>query len=480
MNASLPAPRRALRVLGWAMAAALGLPALVLLAWLASNWGDAPVQPRPAPLQLPATGVSEARNAHDALAGVLALPDADPAQVARDERARTAAWLAKPLAERMAMVAQPRKTPQPVTRQSQPRGEPWFCPDGQALCAITWLDQHPALARQRETLAWGARCDALADNDLVIEEHIDQPLRLASVIAQHVTGATACTRWSQTGMAVAFAAGDAAALERELARADRLNRALLAGSRSLISTLVTARTAHSLLDLAATLAVRDAALAERLQALLAGWPAQAELARRWMVHESSFGAAALDEAFEYCLDPVAEVQPAFVGNLGWSDRLTNSVNRLMCRHGIGLHRQRTQVYADALWLERLAVLDAGGLEALDRFSQTPEGGGLGGLHWRNTFGAIMVDIGSATYGDHVRRQRDLELHHRLVSLVLAMRRQGIEPGSRAGWLARQRLSAEERERIVVRDEGRTIAARGFAERSPVVGAGGEFRITWPD
>ena len=480
MNATQAQPGRAVRALGWAMAAVLGLPALVLLAWLATNWGDAPALPRPAVLQLPAAALSEARNAHDALAGVLALPGADPAQVARDERARTAVWLAKPLAERMAMAAKPPKTPQAPTRQPLPRGAPWACPDGQPLCAGTWLDQPAALERQRDALAWGARCDALADDNLVIEEHIEQPLHMAGVVAQHLTGGNACTRWLQTGIALAFAAGDDAALTRDLARADRLNRALLGGSRSVVSTLVTARTAHTLLDLVATLAVRDAALAERLSPLLAGWPAQAGLARRWMVHESNFGVAALDEAFAYCAEPGIELPPAIAANLGWSERLTQRVNQLMCRHGIGLHHQRTQAYADAQWLGRLAVLDAGGLEALDRFSQTPEGGGLGGLHWRNTFGAMLVDIGSATYGDHVRRQRDLELHHRLVSLVLSMQRQGIEPGSRAGWLARQPLAADERDRIVLRDQGRTIAARGFAERSPVVGSGGEFRITWPD
>ena len=51
---------------------------LLIAAWLASNWNDAPAQPRPAALQLPSPTLPDDRNAYFALAGLRAEADRDP------------------------------------------------------------------------------------------------------------------------------------------------------------------------------------------------------------------------------------------------------------------------------------------------------------------------------------------------------------------------------------------------------------------
>ena len=437
----------ATRALGWSMAALLAAPALVLLAWLASNWRDAPALPRPAALVPAPPRLAEARNAYRALTDIK---------------------LAAPGSER---------------RLADPTGAPWYCSGGGAGCAPGWLAQPEALAVQRQAIAWGARCDALLDGDFAFDELLPQPMSMSMTgLATHLSGAVGCQRWFQTGAVLAFVRDDREALQRDLARADRLNRALLSGSHSLIASMVALRGAQSLMDTVALLAVRDAGLVETLAPLLADWPAQTDVVRRWIGFESTYGQHAISESFEKCTSlnelidqGVVRVDPPRSA----ADRLEDAASAWLCRHRIGMLPQRTAQYADAYWLEQVAALERGGLAALDARAGEDAADGAAGFKWLNTFGAQIVDIGRGAHQTYARRHLDLELQHRLVTLVLAMQRDGIAAPARVAWLASQVVPAAQRERIALRDGGYTIAARSFSSNQPSLGDQGEFAVTWP-
>jgi hypothetical protein len=430
------------RVGGWALAALLLTPALGLIVWLANNWRDAPVAERPAALMPPAPRFGAARAGHD---GLVALKVGTTGQ-----------------------------------RLADPVGAPWFCAPAGADCSAAWLAQPAALARQRQAIAWGARCDALVDADFAFDERLPPPLaQPAAWTPQHLSGAVACARWFHTGAALAFAAGDTEGLQRELSRADRLNRALLGGSRSLIAVQLALRSAHGLLDLVGALALRGGAAgpdAEALAAVVAGWPAQETLVRQWVVHEAAHGAAVLDRVFEDCADGRNLLPASVTANMTAAARIEAAMSAWLCRHRIGIQPQRTLQYMDSGWLDWLGQLDREGLAAL----AAPPARPAAGWHWRNTFGAQMVDIGLDARHQYIQRHLDLALHRRLVLLVLAIERESIEPRARAGWLARQPLEAGERARFEVRDGGFTIAARSHGGGSSVpLGERAAFVAAWP-
>ena len=437
----------ATRVLGWSMAALLAAPALVLLAWLASNWRDAPALPRPAALASPAPRVADPRNAYQALADLRAAKPGSTQQLA------------------------------------DPHGAPWNCGGDRATCAAAWLQQPEALARQREAIAWGPRCDALVDADFEFEEKLPQPITM-SWMPDHLRGVSACMRWFLSGAVLARARDDSAAVQRELTRADRFNRAVMAGSHSLIANMLAMRAAQMLLDTVGALAVqqdRDGAVA-LLTPVLANWPPQADAMRRWMAFESAFNQHAIRMMFDSCAtlgDLPATPGVQFDPDRAFADRVEDAATAWLCRHRIGFQPERTAQYIDAMWLRRLAVLSEGGLPALERFDRAIEARGTAGWQWQNTLGASIIDLGEGGHLSYTRRHLDVELQHRLVTLVLAMQREGIEAPARAAWLARHKLADSDRERISMRDSGYTIAARSFSGTQAVAGERGEFVVAWP-
>jgi hypothetical protein len=437
---SRPLRDRALGLLGWVMALTLIAPVVAALFWLASNLSDAPAAARPEALALPAPRLAAERNA----AGVLAGLSSGGAKVL-------------------------------------PEGAPWYCADAEG-CVAGWLAQPAPLAAQRERAALhGRRCEALVDETgFDFEEAFARPPRVdASLVPAHPLGAAFCARWFLSGAAIAQADGAHDEVQRQLQRADRLQRALLAGSHSLIAQGLAQSLAHRLLDGLASMALRDAVTARDAAPLLVPWPSQQAAARRWMVYESNVGRQALADVFEQCHASGSDPSDVYRNDVpAWPERSMRWVSGYLCEHRIGHHPERTLQALDAQWLALLAAVGQGWPAALATLP-SPARDDLP-LHWRNSFGMAMVEIAHSGWADPVARHADLELHRRLVLLALQAQAQGVAAPERAAWLARQPMAADESGRFSIADAGRTIQARTWRSQNDPARKAQHLRITWPE
>ena len=467
--------RRAARVLGWSMALTLIVPVLVALAWLASNWRDVPARPQPAALVLPPPRFDDASNRFWALAGVRSAPGTDGAQATRAEWLRMQAWALLTYEDRQRgleqWVAESERLAAP-RGQAGPSGPPWACAGEQAACTDQWIAQAAALAGQRQAASWGATCQSLLDGPFEMEEPIARPSRPASPMAPW-TGATACMSWFLSGAALAHANGDREALLTDMARADRLQRAVAQGAHTLVGQAIAMRMAGRMADTAVHFSLRDATLAAPLAPLLVGWMPPRQRIGRWVAHEAHAQRGAIDDLLIGCVMPFGVSWPdKLVAEAPWPERLNDDIDRWMCRHRIGLQPELTAQASERSWLALLARIDAGwpAVVAL----QSPA---LPAWSWRNTTGTVLLAAVGPVWDDYLKQQADFELHQRIAALALAMQREGVAKGDRAAWLARQVLLPHERERITVEEGGRTIAARGWTPNRLRTNLP---RYTWPN
>ena len=283
----------------WAASALAAALLLVVAAWLASNWNDAPPQPRPAALALPAPSLPDARNAYFTLAGLRAAPDRDASAAGQ------AVWrllLARAHTTTSQRFVPDHDTPPidtgPALGESLPdfSGPPLMCTSHMDDCVAQWIAAADALRRQRDTHApIGARCERLLDGDFAFEEVLPPMRTLAEPIAQHGVGASRCIRWFTSGAVLAWVRQDRDSVAAMLNRADRLSRALLEGSHSLIGRMLAVRFARDTLGTAAALGVRDPGLGAALEPLLAPLPDPVKSTRRWMVVEAAYQRGAIED-----------------------------------------------------------------------------------------------------------------------------------------------------------------------------------------
>jgi hypothetical protein len=433
--------RHALSLLGWLMASSLILPVLAAIVWLLSNLRDVPAAPRPSELALPAPTLPASRNTFFALAGVFAPLSQEPAAaaVARDAASDGGLRL--------------------------PTTAPWRCADSADNCTAYWLEQAPALAVQRAAQAWGTRCDALfaAGATGGFEEVLPQPLRVGSPLAQHASGSLACQQWFLTGAVLAFAQGERANTVNALAMAQRQTVALLNGSRTLLAHRVALRQARRFLNAVAALAARDASLAPELMPMLQSWPAQSDLARRWLVTEAEYHRVAMADMLQACAQPLEPTpgEPDPSALVGGAD----AISAWLCRHRIGTHPERTQQMADQLFQQRLARVQGDWPAALQQLDE-PYKPTLG-FEWINSLGAFTVNLSRSTGGGDLGPQGDLELVHYAVQLVLAVQQQAIPLDQRAAWLARQTQAPYLAKRLSWSANGEVLTGELFSTRETV-------------
>jgi hypothetical protein len=458
---------------------------LLIAAWLASNWHDAPPQPRSAALQLPSPTLPDDRNMYFAFAGLRAAPDRDPSNAGQAlwklQLARAVTTRANPFAPAADASANDVENALGKTLPSM-AAKPLACTEHMDACVAQWIDNADALDTQRRDHAvLGQRCERLLDGDLPFEEALAPMRTVAEPLAQHGVGASDCSKWFLSGAVLAWAQRDQARTIALLAKADRMNRALLNGSHSLIGQMIAIRVTRNTLGAVAALAVRDPSLSTALMPLLAPLPDQVQSVKRWMVVEAAFSRGVNAEISAACdglsMPPLADNQPASeVGTLpGW-----------LCRHRIGWHPERNAQAIDAFWLRSIRQLDDGVVASIRAHATEganhPEAGVLDLLTWRNTLGSAVLSIGQSVYGSYLARHADLELHHESTALALKAVAARTPPAQRRVWLAQQALSPLARGRIALSDDGLVLSARTWCEP---FGPGAydakrdAIRITWP-
>ena len=402
-------PRRGLRFVARDLAWLTGGLLLVALAWVLSNLRDIEPAPRPAALVLPAPQLRDEANAFFALVGLNADTDRDPAVAGRALWRSRLAFAALPHEQRYLKAAGGAllRSEQDAqgSRVKSLAGPPLVCDSNGSDCTAQWIAQADALAAQRQTHATlGARCEQLLDKSFAFEEKLPPFQSAADPIAPHLSGAASCLKWLLSGAVVAWTQQRPGLAVALLTQADRLNRALLAGSHSLIAQMVAQRLARQTLNTVATLAVRDPPLASALVPLLTPGPNQAQAARRWIAVEAAYQRGALGEVSRTCLtveDVVGRDQVSL-----W-DGLVGSIVRLTCRHHIGFHPERTLAALDARWLALMAALDDGLPAAIGHQAAARAAAADTWLTWRNPVGNAMLAASESTYMGYLTRQADL-------------------------------------------------------------------------
>jgi hypothetical protein len=472
------ATQRWLRVLGKVGSLLALALTLLIAAWLASNWNDAAPQPRPAALQLPSPTLADDRNAYFALAGLHAAADREPSVagqalwkqlLARAATARTSTDVASVEQPDSAIEAVLGKTLPPV------RG----CDNVIADCVAQWIDKPDALIEQRKAHALiGERCERLLDGTFEFEEALAPMRTVFEPLAQHGIGASHCSRWFLGGAVLAWGQQDPARAIALLNSADRLNRALLGGSHSLIGQMIAVRTTRNTFDTVSALAVRDAGMASALTPLLAPLPNQVKSIRRWMVVEAAFSHGMLTEPERLPSNHTAVAASEGDSGFGGFD-----LSELLQRHGLGWQPERTVQAIDAQWLRSLQELNRGLVAAIGAHSnEAPNNDFLGGLTWVNPVGSVLVSIGRPAYADYLARQADLDLHRETAALVVHAAAASVPPAQRRAWLAQQPPSPLAHGRIAFSDDGLVLSARTWQETSAAgvqLAPRDAIRIAWP-
>jgi hypothetical protein len=449
---------------------------LLVAAWLVSNWNDEPPRPRPAALQLSSPAVSDDRNAYFAFAGLLAAADRDPSSAGQAlwklQLARAAATRTSPFAPATDRSA---SDVDAALGKAMPSlaGSPLICNMHIDTCVAQWIDNANALSKQhKEHALLGQRCERLLDGAFQFDEALAPMRTVAEPIAQHGFGAPNCSRWFLSGAVLAWAQQDPARAIALLTKADRMNRALLNGSHSLIGQMIAIRVTRNTLGTVAALTVRDPSLNAALMPLLMPLPEQVNGVKRWMVVEAAFQRGANDELAQSCLTESNTNEGRLVA---W-----------LCRHRIGWHPERNAQAIDAFWslsIQQLneelpAAIRAHTTEAAARANM----GVFDGLTWKNTLGNMALSTHPPMYTSYLARHADLELHKETTTLALRAIAAGVPVAERRAWLAQQPVSPIARSRITWSDDGLVLVARAWQEP---FGPGAydaqrdAIRIVWP-
>ncbi|MFG6467716.1 hypothetical protein [Roseateles sp. BYS87W] len=380
----------AMTIKRWARTAALAL-LMLLVAWVACNgpWADDSPQPVPPALRLSPPGVPPELNAFVGLQGLLA-PDGADLQAAGLAALRGDA------------------APSAGPRLRWPEGPLWQCQARRDDCVARWRAQpEAARALLADTQLLGARCERLAQaqawEELLPERQTEGPragVPFAALPVPQFVDLTACVR--RFGLK-AVMAPSAAAAEAELVQADRLARLALAGSRSLIGTMVTLSVVQSNWLLAADLKAAGGLDRGGLMRLLTPLPAVALSPRAWAPHEARF-------AREVTRDLMDEARDCGAADALMGASATGLLDRLVCTLRLGVLPEATIQHNEAQWLARLATVPEAGPAACEVLEAEPwRERESRGFAWRNTVGRWLLDTSGAGWSPYAARQLDLEL-----------------------------------------------------------------------
>lgn len=417
---------------------ALGLLALLLLgigaAWVACNgpWADAAEAPVPAPLALAPPALAPQANAFFDQLGVRA-PVGESSN-AYGQRV----WRGEREADSSALLVMPTL----ADWQCQPRAQD---------CIRRWRSAAPALRdAMTRSQEFGQRCAALsagpAYEELLQSRQDSGPLAGQPFSAYPLpvfAGLAGCLHWFQVTAALA---PDLREATEAWAQADRLRRQVAGGAKSLVShAMAWAWSASQTQLLAQWLAQTPGARLD--EAWLQPLPAHALAPATWIKAEAHF-----QRQF------AADIGPH--GQWLFGDE-PNLLQRAFNRVNLGYLPHATQQLQDALWLSRLERL--GERRGADLARQAPIDLADGDpslwvqLHWRNTLGHILVDLGTPAFLTYFLRQADASMHPELLRVVVALNAQPA--AARPAALTALPLPAEFRPQL--RLEGDVLVCRGW-------------------
>lgn len=403
--------------------AVLGLVGLLLLlaaAWVACNgrWADA--DPRPVPPELVPQAVTLAPQENAFFDGQgLSAPDGESSnawgqRVWRGEADETAKLLALPA------------------------GEDWTCNATKVDCVARWRASAASLAAQMmQAKVFGERCKTLAARASFQEPapfRLDQPTSdkaIGNMALPQFAPMSACMRWLQME---AVLAPDALRAREFWARADALLRLVAGGSQTLIGHAVVWSWATKHQVLLAQWAAREPPSDVLPAAWLAPLPARVLQPRVWMASESYFQREMMAELNEH-REQLFSMEP-------------NPLTAWAGRHSLGYLPELTVQALDAYWLADLRAYGHLQGPALVRQARSEFGRAVSWwrfLHWRNTVGQILVEVGRPGFENFARRQADLVLYQ--AALDLSQRLNVVPAEERAGWWLRQPLDEDVRERL---------------------------------
>lgn len=410
--------RRSLKALGWLALALL----LLAAAWVASNgpWADDADAPLPPQLAIAAPALLAQDNAFFDQLGLRAPAGESPN--AYGQRV----WRGEPEAPAEALLA-------------LPASADWHCQPKTQDCIRRWRS---AAAELRDAMArageFGQRCQAVSTragyDEVLLSRQSSGPLAdkpFGSYPLPLFAGVSACLRWFQISAALAPGLREA---QHAWAQADGLRRQVAGGSRSLIS-----------------------------HAMAWSWSAsQTQLLAQWLAQTPG---AALDEAWlqplpARVLSPAAWIlaeahfQRQIAGDLGlqgqWMfDDEPKLLQRAMNQARLGQLPHATQRLLDSLWLSRLERLGALQGAALAQQAHADPAGVerplWAQLHWRNSLGHLLVQIGTPAFLSYYLRQADASTHPALLRAAAAL---NAHPAAdRPAALAAMPLPAELREQL---------------------------------
>lgn len=122
----------------------------------------------------------------------------------------------------------------------------------------------------------GQRCESLLDERFAFEELLPTVFHAAGPMAAHASTAVQCSNWLLSGAVLDWTRHRPVPSVALFVQADRLSRALLAGSRTLVAQMIA------------------------LAPLLAPWPDSVQGVRRWMVTEATFGRTMVSPVLRDC------------------------------------------------------------------------------------------------------------------------------------------------------------------------------------
>jgi hypothetical protein len=248
-----------------------------------------------------------------------------------------------------------------------------------------------------------------------------------------------CSTWWLAGAVQAWQRGTRTQALAAFERCDRYHRALVAGSHSLIATMVSLQIARRGLQTISAVGLRDREMARALLPLLTvAWPDTVAAARRWMVVEAAFQRA------------VAHDTAAQLAAGSHAQDLAQSLGGLLMRHRVGWHPERTIMQIDARWLRWIDQLDGGVPSAIraqrDEQTQNEARHFPTWLAWRNTLDVAVMGLSEPLIAPYLARQADLDLQRELAALALAAQAAEVPAAQREAWSRERHLSPETAQR----------------------------------
>lgn len=402
---------------GIGLGALLGVGVLAFGAWAWANRADDPPRPLPAALAAPPGDAAAARTAWERH-----FAPVDEAAGRDDER------------------------PGPVCRAGRD-------------CVERWSAAPEALATLAGRAGLRARCeDALGAGPL--PEPWPEPGPDPGALLPNYAGIVQCARAFAAGAVVAAARGDLAATVDDLDRASRWTRARHADARTLIGTMIAVAGVNLQLDAVETVLRLRPEWAASLRPSVRPWPAALDTPARWMAAEAAFGRATVAASDPRC--------PPDVDGLEVRHDIATVLTCALRDTSLGWLPRATQHALDDLWVARIARVQPGTeawlRDAVAARGRPPQADGAS-LHWRNTFGELLIAVArdDALYDGYVARSADLVLRRDALALALDLTAAGVPAPARATWLQAHRgAPAAPGDRVRLDADGRRLLVRAWA------------------